>query len=221
MAADRVHRAKHLQAEAGTGGKKLGSGGKVIGGGRLPKPLGSSGGFGLKTESMLPLGLPHVLDLAMGGSDQMPMSGKLPVTCSLVNPYSRPIQNLSITLSMDGVNVETKSLGMLLPNQNRSLEFAGVKTPGVGAHTFDLAITGGVPASSSPGSVKSPFNFTNRMIASAGSLSRIGGAKLGGPVVIPGVVGASTRPAVRSLLPESFNIGGKVLLARPVVAQIR
>ena len=203
-----------------SGGKKIGTGVKITPPpGRLGKPTSLSGGFPLKVQSMIPLGLPQVMELVIGGSDQMPMSGSLPVQCSLVNPYSRPIQNLSVTLLMDGNKIETKSLGTLLPNQNRSLEFKGLKTPSVGAHVFDMTLTGGADKALS-GSVKSQFNFTNRMIASAGGLSKLGGARIGGPIVIPGVGSASTKPAVRSLLPMSFNIGGQVLQARPATAQI-
>jgi uncharacterized repeat protein (TIGR01451 family) len=172
----------------------------------------------------LPLGLPQVTDLRLGGG---PLAGREPaatfrrlpgpgasVNFSVTNPYARPIPNVSVGLLVDGRAVQTKQVGTMLAKQTRSMSFENVALP-AGTREITIAIE-------SAGSTRLAGSVTTKISVDMGARQT---AEQGGPAraTPPDPTSSTgprimTAPAVRSLLPETFQVGRAAVPAAPVQA---
>ena len=205
----------NVSGSGGGGGLKLvgimpGLAGKL----KVMSGSGSTKGLFGSFQNLMPLGLPLLKGFSLGSGETTPMSGKLPAGFSLGNPYSTVLSNISATLVMDGKQIETKSLGKLLPGQERSIVFAGLDAPSPGEHVFQLKLTGGSAAKPLSGAVKTRVTISSRAVSSLLGASK---AMAAGVRTAPTlhVAGAAGGLKVRAMTPPTFKIGSQVVAARP------
>lgn len=189
------------------GASSGGSGGGIQLPGKLQgMKVGLSKVMSGKVQTQIPMGLPLPEGFSIGTDPMTPMSGKLSVSFSLANPFIRPLQDLSAALLVDGKQVETKSLGTLLPQQKRSVVFTPDALQG-GKHTLQVSLIGG-GAKKLHGTLKSDITISSRMLSTMGAVGRM--------EVGPGASTAlKGQSKTRDLLPPTFSIGGKTVAARP------
>ena len=192
-----------------------------IGGAMPGGTAGASGGGALSTVT--PLGAVKLVGIQVGNTTDSPSPGQQsPVVVAVANPYLVPLNNIKATLMVDGKDVQTQTMGVLLPQQNRSLLFQGVNFPQAGQHEVKVRVD-----SQRPGAQPQTGTATQRIVIRAGTkaspgrsgVAGTGGTARGAGPSAQGNTGTTVAqagkaglgppmvPPVRSVMPRSFQIG--------------
>ncbi len=199
----------------------------TVSGGTSGTDSGNSVDPGGQPRLVSPIGAVKLAGLQFGNSSAPPVSGQpLPVVVAVSNPYRVPMNNLKVGLLVDGKLVQTQTMSLLLPQQNRSVLFQGVNFPQAGRHEVKVTVESQRPgaqpqtAVATQGVVISAATKTGAPIA--GGVLRIGGrtGNTNPPTTQRGLVATTAAPApppavVRSVTPTTFQIGRMVVLTRP------
>lgn len=197
------------EGSTGTGGGRPSAstivGGKLLGVQASPVPV----------EARIPVGLPQVSQLMLSSSGSVPTAGQpCSLTFTVSNPYASSIPDVGVAVSINGKQVETRSLGTILPKQTRSVVLSGLKLDKAGQHGIEIALTGGAG-----GALK---GSASAKVSVAPGVSRT--QALSRPVAVadikpPAPTVAPPRPsATRSVLPPVFSAAGKTVGVRPAAA---
>lgn len=169
---------------------------------RVPMPKGPGGNI-VPLSGQVPVGLPVVRNLDVGWSGDVPMQKtSATVSFSIANPYSTPMSNVVATLMVNGKQVDTKTIGTLLPKQERTAMFQTGDFASSGRN--DIAVELQAGTNKLKGTLTGQLALRPRMAAAEGGIGQSGVRKR-----VPGVQTAMN--ATRSVLPPAFNIGGKTM----------
>jgi hypothetical protein len=169
---------------------------------RVPLPKGPGGNI-VPLSGQVPVGLPVVRNLDVGWSGDTPMQKtSATVSFSIANPYSTPMSNVVATLMVNGKQVDAKTIGTLLPKQERTAMFQTGDFSSSGKN--DIAVELQAGTNKLKGTLTGELALRPRMAVAEG-----GFGQSGVPKTVPGVQTALT--ATRSVLPPAFNIGGKTM----------
>ncbi len=184
---------------------------------------GTSGNPGGTLNSVTPMGAVKLVGIQVGNTTDSPSPGQQsPVVVAVANPYLVPLNNIKATLMVDGKDVQTQTMGVLLPQQNRSLLFQGVNFPQAGQHEVKVRVD-----SQRPGAQPQTGTATQRIVIRAGTkappgrsgVAGTGGTARGAGPSAQGNTGTTVAqagkaglgppmvPPVRSVMPRSFQIG--------------
>jgi hypothetical protein len=189
----------------------------VSGCGSSSTPGGNSGGgTGNSPINTSPLGSVTVTAVQVGIPGQPVVTGQATsVLVPLLNSYLIPLSNLTATLQLDGQILQTQSISTLLPQQSHTVIFQGVTFSSSGQHQISVNVSSQRPASAAltstatqPVSVIAASNGTTATGGSTATSSTTGSTA-------GVVVSANSLAAVRSLMPQVFQIGRMVLPSRP------
>jgi hypothetical protein len=148
----------------------------------------------------LPIGLPQVRGVSIGsGVETVRAGAPSAITVSLSNPYGRPLPNVTATVLVDGRAVASRSLGTLLPKQNRSVLFPDVVFARSGAQQVSVSLE-------SRGARALAGHVTQRVTIGAAAGPAVASRAAVSPAPSQGSSGQGPRPGLRPLLPSL--IGG-------------
>lgn len=186
---------------------------------------GSGGNTGTSDSggTTIPLGAVTLSSVQVGTTGQTLAAGQpSSVVVSLANPYLVPLNNVKGSLSVDGNAVQTQTMSLLLPQQNRSLVFQGVIFPQAGQHQLSISVD-----SQRPGGQVLTASYSQPLTVPAASIAGAttsGVRKVGTALPTPGgdqTPGSHGPTAnVRSVTPPTFQIGHLVVPSRPAATNL-
>jgi hypothetical protein len=181
---------------------------------------GTTGGVGTSPITTSPVGSVTITAIQIGVPGQPIVTGQATsVLVPLLDSYLVPLSNITATLSLDGQNLQTQSISTLLPQQSHTVIFQGVNFSSPGQHQISVNVTSQRPASSALTSTASQpvivAAASSATTATGGSTTSNSGAPstTANATGIVNSVGSSA--SVRSIVPQSFQIGRMVLPSRP------
>jgi hypothetical protein len=200
-----------------SGGGSSTNGGTTSGG---STSSGTSGGVGTSPITTSPVGSVTITAIQVGVPGQPIVTGQATsVLVPLLDSYLVPLSNITATLSLDGQDLQTQSISTLLPQQSHTVIFQGVNFSSAGQHQISVNVTSQRPASalltsaaSQPVTVAAASSATTATGASATGNS---GAPSTAANAAATVNSVSPSASVRSVVPQSFQIGRMVLPSRP------
>ena len=106
----------------------------------VPSPPDASGGSGSSGPWKL-RGTIGMARVAMVPLQRFLIAGDpQPVMANMSNPFAIPMRNVQVRLLIDGVAVQSQTIGMLLPHQTRSVRFPNVVVKKPGTHEVRISV---------------------------------------------------------------------------------
>jgi hypothetical protein len=181
---------------------------------------GTMSGTGTSPITTSPVGSVTIAAIQVGVPGQPIVTGQATsVLVPLLDSYLIPLSNIDATLSLDGQNLQTQSISTLLPQQSHTVIFQGVNFSTPGQHQISVNVTSQRPASSA---LTSTASQPVTVAAASGATTATGGSTTsnsGAPSSAANAAGivnsVSPSASVRSVVPQSFQIGRMVLPSRP------
>jgi len=181
---------------------------------------GTTSGTGTSPITTSPVGSVTIAAIQVGVPGQPIVTGQATsVLVPLLDSYLVPLSNINATLSLDGQNLQTQSISTLLPQQSHTVIFQGVTFSSSGQHQISVSVTSQRPSSSALTSTASqPVTVaaaSSATTATGGSTTSNSGAPSSAANAAGIVNPVSPSASVRSVVPQSFQIGRMVLPSRP------
>jgi hypothetical protein len=200
-----------------SGGGSSTNGGTTSGG---STSSGTTGAVGTSPITTSPVGSVTITAIQVGVPGQPIVTGQATsVLVPLLDSYLVPLSNITATLSLDGQDLQTQSISTLLPQQSHTVIFQGVNFSSAGQHQISVNVTSQRPASAA---LTSTASQPVTVAAASSATTATGGSTTGNSGALSttanaaGIVNSvSPSASVRSVVPQSFQIGRMVLPSRP------
>jgi hypothetical protein len=199
-----------------SGGGSSTTGGTTSGG---STSSGATGGVGTSPIATSPVGSVTITAIQVGVPGQPIVTGQATsVLVPLLDSYLVPLSNITATLSLDGQDLQTQSISTLLPQQSHTVIFRGVDFSSPGQHQISVNVTSQRPASAA---LTSTASQPVSVVAVSSATTATGGSTTGNSGApsttanANGIVNSVSSSSVRSVVPQSFQIGRMVLPSRP------